>query len=175
MKQRLFASIFTLLVLSGCSAMKPRDFAGQGPALDIFRYFRGETRAWGLFEDRFGMVRRQFRVDVTGTVDGDLLTLDERFVYNDGETDRRIWRIRDKTNGEFEGEAADVVGKATGTAAGNALNWTYEMNLKVGGGTWRVTFDDWMFLQEDGVLINRARVKKWGVEIGQVTLFFKKP
>ena len=70
--------------------MKPRDFAGQGPALDIFRYFRGETRAWGLFEDRFGAVRRQFRVDVTGTVDGDLLTLDERFVYNDGETDRRI-------------------------------------------------------------------------------------
>ena len=107
-------------------------------------------------------MRRQFRVDVTGIVDGDLLTLDERFVYNDGETDRRIWRIRDKTNGEFEGEAADVIGKATGTAAGNALNWTYEMNLKVGGGTWRVTFDDWMFLQEDGVLINRAPASKNG-------------
>ena len=49
------------------------------------------------------------------------------------------------------------------------------MDLKVGDGSWRVSFDDWMFLQPDGVLVNRARVKKWGFEIGEVTLFFTKP
>ena len=41
------------------------------------------------------------------------------------------------------------------------LNWRYDMDLKVGEGT-SVHFNDWMFLQEDGVLVNRARVTKLG-------------
>jgi hypothetical protein len=31
-----------------------------------------------------------------------------------------------------------------------------------------------MFLQPDGVLINRARVSKWGITIGEATIFFVK-
>jgi hypothetical protein len=71
--------------------------------------------------------------------------------------------------------AADLVGEACGQAAGNALNWRYKLDLPVGGSTWRVAFDDWMFLQDGGVMINRARVSKWGLELGEVTLFFAKP
>jgi hypothetical protein len=48
------------------------------------------------------------------------------------------------------------------------------MDLPVGGSTWRVVFDDWMFLQPGGVMINRAKITKWGLEIGSVTLFFAK-
>ena len=48
------------------------------------------------------------------------------------------------------------------------------IDLKMGDDLLRVRFDDWMFLQPDGVLLNRARVSKWGIEIGQVTLVFKK-
>ena len=48
------------------------------------------------------------------------------------------------------------------------------MDLKIGDGTLKVNFNDWMFLQPSGVLVNRARVTKFGIEIGQVTLFFKK-
>jgi hypothetical protein len=32
-----------------------------------------------------------------------------------------------------------------------------------------------MFLQSGGVMINRARLSKWGFDIGEVTLFFMKP
>jgi len=46
------------------------------------------------------------------------------------------------------------------------------MDLKVGDGTLRVHFNDWMFLQPSGILLNRARVTKLGVEIGTVTLAF---
>ena len=67
-----------------------------------------------------------------------------------------------------------MIGEATGRAAGNALNWTYTLDLPVGGSTWRVAFDDWMFLQPDGVMINRAKISKLGLEIGSVTLFFGK-
>ena len=69
---------------------------------------------------------------------------------------------------------SDVVGKATGISSGNALNWKYKLNLKVKDSTILVDFDDWMFLQDKGILINRAEVKKWGLNIGVVTITFLK-
>lgn len=168
-------AIALTLLTSGCSSMQPSDFKDTEPRLEIESYFAGRTRAWGLFEDRFGTVRRQFTVDIDGTWDGDELVLDERFTYSDGETDRRVWRIRRTGEHEYEGRAGDVVGVARGTAYGNALNWRYRMDLKVGDGTLRVHFDDWMFLQPSGVLLNRAEVTKFGVAIGRVTLSFAKP
>jgi hypothetical protein len=61
-----------------------------------------------------------------------------------------------------------------GISSGNALNWKYKLNLKVKDSTIMVDFDDWMFLQDKGVLINRAEVKKWGLSIGVVTITFLK-
>ena len=173
--KKLAAVISLCLFITGCSSMKPEDFVNAEPKLDLFDYFEGQTQAWGIFEDRFGTVRRQFQVDINGTIDGNLLTLDERFEYNDGEQDQRIWTIRQNSENRYEGRAADVVGTATGIAEGNALNWAYDMDLKVGDSTYRVRFDDWMFLQKGGVLINRAQVSKWGINIGEVSLFFMKP
>ncbi len=170
----IFYLVTGILFLTGCGTMKPEDFKGKSPELDIFEYFSGESRAWGLFEDRFGKVRRQFTVDIRGRVSDDTLVLEEDFLYDDGERARRVWTITRTAENTFSGRAGDVVGEAIGIASGNALNWTYQMNLKVGDGTWRVAFDDWMFLQPDGVLMNRARVKRFGIEIGWVTLFFKK-
>jgi hypothetical protein len=154
--------------------MKIENFAGRTPELVLENYFLGHTRASGIFEDRFGNLRRQFEVDITGTVDGDTLTLDEHFIFADGETDRRVWTIRRIDENTYEGTADDVIGTAEGKVFGNALNWTYQVDLAMGDRSLRVRFDDWLFLQPDGVLINRARVTKFGFEIGQVTLFFQR-
>jgi len=172
MMVRLIAVPILLIFLSGCESMKPTDFKDAAPRLIIEDYFAGETRAWGIFEDRFGRLRRQFTVDITGTWDGRELVLDERFQYSDGERDRRVWTIEKTGPHTYEGRADDVIGKAEGQAYGNALNWRYDMDLKVGEGTLRVHFNDWMFLQPTGVLLNRARVTKLGVEVGTVTLAF---
>lgn len=153
--------------------MKPEDFKDTGPRFDVQEYFVGETRAWGIFEDRFGKLRRQFVVDITGTMEGDVLVLDERFDYADGERDRRVWRITKLDEHNYEGRADDVIGVAKGESYGNALNWSYDLDLEIGSNKVRVHFNDWMFLQPDGVLMNRARVSKWGFEIGEVTLMFK--
>lgn len=174
MRRLRLAAILCLLTLSGCSAMTPQDFAGRTPELRIEDYFAGKTRAWGIFEDRFGNLRRDFIVDITGTWDGRELVLDEAFDYSDGEKDRRVWRIVKTGPSTYQGRADDVIGMANGESAGNALRWGYEMKLKVGDGTWDVRFDDWMFLQRDGVLINRANVYRWGFRIGTVSLFFQR-
>ena len=172
---RIVTAVAAFLMLNGCTKMKPAEFKDRSPILSIEEYFQGSTKAWGIFEDRFGTLRRQFVVEITGTWDGTVLQLDERFQYSDGETDRRVWRIRKTGDHNYEGEADDVIGKAKGEAYGNALNWRYGMDLKVGDGTVRVQFDDWMFLQPSNVLINRAKVSKFGIEVGSVTLAFIKP
>lgn len=170
---RLLLAAALLVGLNGCSSMKIQDFATQTPVLKIEEYFAGRTTAWGLFEDRFGTLRRSFTVTIDGAWDGRELTLDERFLYSDGETDRRVWRITKTAEGRYEGRADDVIGTAEGQSAGNALNWTYELMMKVGDDRWRVRFDDWMWLQPGGVLMNRAHVYRWGLWIGTVSLFFQ--
>lgn len=154
--------------------MQPEDFEGTEPHLDLFAYFQGETRAWGIFQDRSGGLKRQFSVDIRGEVAGDALTLTEDFVYADGEIQQRIWRIRRVDQHRYEGRADDVVGIATGLAYGQALNWRYTLRLPYRESEINVQFDDWMFLQADGVLVNRATVSKFGFKVGEVTLFFSK-
>ena len=154
--------------------MKPEDFDGTTPRFVLEEYFSGKVRAWGVFQDRFGRLRRQFAVDIEGTWDGETLTLVEDFVYDDGEIDQRIWTIRKIDEHTYEGTADDVVGTATGITYGNALNWQYDFDLQVGDSTFRVHFDDWMFLQDGEVMINRADVTKWGFAVGEASIFFRR-
>ena len=172
---RLVLLLLPLTLLAGCSAMQPKDFEGTSPRFDLFAYFEGQSRAWGVFQGRSGELKRQFTVDIRGEVDGDRLTLTEDFVYADGETQQRIWRISRLDEHRYQGRADDVVGAAEGVAYGQALNGRYTLRLPYGDGTVDVKFDDWMFLQPDGVLMNRATVSKFGFKVGEVTLFFVKP
>jgi hypothetical protein len=167
--------VMGILMLTGCGSMKPDDFVKSQQRFVLEDYFEGKTRAWGLYENRFGDVKRQFVVDINGTWDGKQLILDEDFIFDDGERSTRQWRIRKLPDGSYEGRADDVIGVAIGKVGGNALNWRYVLDLKIGEtSTLAVTFDDWMFLQPGGVLINRARMSKFGVELGQITISFMK-
>jgi hypothetical protein len=161
-------------LLYGCAGMKPEEFRESTPALNLEEYFTGNVRAWGIFQDRSGRIRRQFTVDIHGYTDGDELVLEEDFVYRDGEESRRVWRLKRLDEHHYEGRAEDVHGVATGALYGQAFSFRYTLLLEVGERTWRVNFNDWMFMHEDGVLVNRAEMSKFGVRLGEVTLFFKK-
>lgn len=176
MKQfaRSWVLICVVLLLQGCASTTIDQFKENQPKLDLFQYFSGETKAWGFFQLITGEMKQQFTVDIIGEVKGDELTLTEDFVYSDGKTSQRIWRIKRLAEGVYEGAASDVVGVAKGLSAGNALNWSYVLRAPYDDSTIDLTFDDWMFLQPDGVLINKATVKKFGFTIGEVTLAFKK-
>jgi hypothetical protein len=174
MKRILFLLPILTLFTTGCSDMHVEDFKGTEPRFVLEEYFNGRTKAWGIVRDRFGTIKRQFTVDMVGRWDGAVLTLDEKFTYNDGEVDERVWSIRKLDDNRYEGTAADVVGKASGTAYGNALNWHYTLALEISGRVWDVKFDDWMLLQPDGVLFNRAEMSKLGIRLGEISLFFKK-
>lgn len=164
------ASSVLMLALAGCAAPTPQRYAAERPALDLKTYFNGRLVAHGMVQDRFGHVRRRFRVDMTAQWQGREGVLDERFTYSDGTTERRVWRLTDLGDGRYEGRADDVVGAAQGLAAGNALNWRYTLRLPVNGRVWEVQFDDWMFLIDERTMLNRATMSKWGIRLGDVTL-----
>ena len=170
-----FFIIISLFLFSCSTDMNIQSFKNNKPELVLEDYFNGKTRAWGLFHDRFGNLKRSFEVDINGVLDGNTLILDEKFTYDDGEKESRIWTIKILENNKYSGTADDVVGEAIGESSGNALHWKYKLNLKVKNSVVQVDFDDWMFLQEEGVLINRAEVKKWGLNLGVVTITFVKP
>jgi len=171
----LAAFAATALVVGCASAPTPADYAAEKPVLDLKAYFNGPLVAHGLFTDRAGKVARRFTVQMTGTWNGASGTLDERFTYSDGKTERRVWRLQDEGNGRWTGRADDVVGVAEGRASGNALNWRYTLALPVDGTVYEVQFDDWMYLMDDRVMLNKAVMSKFGIRLGEVTLSFYKP
>lgn len=173
--ERRWLVLAAAVALAGCASPRPADYAAERPVLDLKTYFNGPITAHGIFTDRSGKVVRRFTVAMTGSWSGHQGVLDERFSYSDGSTERRIWRLTDLGGGRYEGRADDVVGVAIGKAAGNALNWRYTLALPVDGRVWEVQFDDWMFLVDERVLLNKAVMSKFGVRLGEVTLSFAKP
>jgi Protein of unknown function (DUF3833) len=162
------------LVSACASPITPADYAQEKPEFDLKQYFNGELTAHGLFTDRSGKVVRRFVVQMKCAWQGDEGVLDEDFTYSDGKKERRIWRLKKGENGRYTGTADDVVGQATGQAAGNAFQWNYTLRLPVDGTTYEVKFDDWMFQMDERVMLNKAVMSKWGFKLGEVTLSFYK-
>ncbi|MDP3123299.1 MAG: DUF3833 family protein, partial [Thiobacillus sp.] len=101
-------------------------------------------------------------------------TLTEDFAWSDGTTSQRIWRISRIDAHRYVGRADDVKGAADGVAYGNALQWKYTLLLPVDGKTYEVQFDDWMYLMEDGVMLNKSEMRKFGFKLGEVVIAFRK-
>ena len=172
MKRTLIA-LFTM-VLAACAGPDVSHYANERPQLDLAQYFTGHNEAWGMFQKRNGEVVKRFHVQIDGRINDGKLILDEHFVYSDGKTQQRVWTLTHAADGSWHGTASDVIGEAVGRVAGNALNWRYTLRLPVDDTTYDVQFDDWMYLMDSHTLINRASVSKFGIEVGQVTLFFRK-
>lgn len=166
--------ILLCALLASCTNVEVGDYRNEEPRLDLREYFAGRVDAWGMFQKRSGKVVKRFHVRIDGSLEGDRLILDEHFSYSDGTTQRRVWTLRPDGPNRWRGTAGDVVGEAVGEVAGNALRWRYVLELPVDGSVYRVNFDDWMYLIDAKTMANRSFMTKFGVELGQVTLFFRK-
>ena len=171
---RTLTKLAAAFLLTACSGPHVQQYAAAEPKLDVAAFFSGTTDAWGMFQRRNGEVVKRFHVQIDGKTEQDKLVLDEHFRYDDGSTQRRVWRLARQGDGSWQGTAADVRGVAQGEVAGNALRWHYTLQLPVDGTTYDMKFDDWMFLIDACTMINRASMSKFGIELGQVTLMFQK-
>ena len=167
-------ALASALTLGGCASQQIESYASEKPALDLQQFFSGTLDAHGLFTDRSGTVRKRFSVVMVCSWQGNEGTLDESFTYSDGSTQKRVWHLSRQADGSFVGRAADVQGTAIGQVRGNTLHWNYTLQLPVDGTVYAVQFDDWMYQMDERVMLNKARMSKFGIGLGEVTLSFYK-
>ena len=171
----ILLSLILVIFFTSCSNnMKPIDFKNQKPRLIIEEYLSGNVKAWGVLQNRSGKVTRQFKADLTGQWNGSELILDEIFNWNDGEKQTRQWKIKKIDDHNYEGTASDVVGTAKGFSYGPSFKFEYVLLVPVKGKNIKITFDDWIFMQDERVAINRATMKKFGIKVAELTVMFIK-
>jgi hypothetical protein len=167
------------ICLGVCSLLKSyalqlRDFAGCEPRFEPEKFFAGETRSWGVFENRAGNPSQRFTTSASGHREGESLVLHQTFTYENGRKQDRTWRIRRLDAHHYQATANDVVGIAKGEAYGNVFYLEYTVALKPGNPFFNVRLQQWMYGQDHGAaMVNSAKIAKLGVTLATVTEYFR--
>jgi hypothetical protein len=174
MIRKLLLCICTIIGLSGCG-YHTEDYAEKTPTFDIRQYLNGHITAHGMIVDWKGKASRHFTAEILGTWEGNKGTLEEEFTYSDGQKQQRTWNITFSDDHHFTATAGDVIGIAQGSQHGNAVNMEYVLAHKEqDGSTIHLSVNDWLFLVEDGVVLNRTTLYKFGIPVGEVFISFSK-
>jgi len=138
--------------------------------LVLENFFSGPMRAEGSFVNAWSRSRRGIVIDMVPAWDGKLLSLDERFVYSDGETDHKTWRLEKTGPGTYAGTREDMIGTGRVWTDGRTVRLNYVLMLMGIG----FDFDETMILRDDGSVLARSTVRKWGLMIGRVELVIRR-
>jgi len=176
MRNWLIATMIALgmLTTTGCSSVQVGNYAENTPVLDPETFFDGQLSAHGVIKDRGGKVIRYFNVDIKAYWQDGVGTLEEDFVFNDGEQDRRVWTLTPSGKNSYIGTAGDVVGQGKVSVAGNSMFLDYVLRIPYGDGTLDLHIDDRMYLVSPDVLINESRMIKFGFEVGEILLVIQR-
>ena len=166
-----------LVGLAACSAPLPvSHFAGDGPEMDPVTFFTGHLHSWGVMENRSGDPTERIETDCVGEPEGaDGLHMVQRLTFGDGRVQTRDWHMRRVAPHRFDATANDMVGTAHGEAAGRAFHWGWSVLARPGNPLTEVTLDQWMYLLDDGSVLNRSSISKLGVQLAQVSEVFAHP
>jgi hypothetical protein len=175
--------ILEIILLGGCStvlvtlflkktfgfqAQKPTDYLSKGPQFDIRKNLSGPMLSEGIIYGPFGRVTSRFVAKMHAEWNGDVGEITEVFDYDSGNSQTRKWTLKVRKDGSIEADADDLVGTGYGSQAGSAvvLNYTIKLTEDAGGHALKVT--DWMYLMENGVVMNRSQFRKFGIKVAEL-------
>ena len=167
---RTSLALAALMALAACSSGQVSDYSNLQPRLEVEDFFEGRLTAHGVVKDRGGKVIRTFNADIEASWSEGVGTLIEDFVFDDGETQRRIWTLRRDGKDQYTGTAGDVTGEGRLQQAGNSVFLDYVLQVPYGDGSVDVRVDDRMYLVAPDVLINESRMSKFGWRVGNLIL-----
>jgi hypothetical protein len=119
-------------------------------------------------------VIRYFNADIKAYWQDGIGTLEEDFLFDDGEPDRRVWTLTPTGEGRYVGTAGDVVGEGKITVAGNSMFLDYVLQIPWDDGTLDLRIDDRMYLVNPTTLINESIMTKFGIRVGEILLVISK-
>jgi hypothetical protein len=171
---RFLPLLFFCFLLTACSAVEVNDYADNQPVLIPEEFFNGKLTAHGVVKNRSGLVIRSFSADIIGSWADGVGTLEEDFVFDDGELQRRVWTLTPTGKNRYAGSAGDVVGTANMEVAGNSMFLDYVLRIPYGDDTIDLVIDDRMYLVSPDVLINESTLNKFGFNVGHILLVIEK-
>ena len=151
-----------------------KDTMESAVPFSFTRFFEGRTRAWGVFEDRRGRPRLRLEVDMRGRFEGDVFLLEEDFRYHDGRVEQRTWRVLPQPDGGFTATCPDCIGQAVGRVTDEGVEMRYRFLLRTKRRTLSVDLRERLYAMDERHVVNRASMSKWGVRLGELSLFFEK-
>ncbi|WOJ94358.1 DUF3833 domain-containing protein [Congregibacter variabilis] len=167
--------LLTLLIaLSACGSISVEDYAGQAPIFNPQEFFDGDLLARGVLKNRSGLVIRRFSADINAYWRDGVGTLEEDFIFDDGEESRRVWTLTPAGEGRYTATAGDVVGEGVASVAGNAMFLDYVLRVPYGDGDIDLSIDDRMYLLTSDLLINESQMRKFGFRVGEIVLTIEK-
>jgi hypothetical protein len=159
-----------VLLLVGCGSADLQDHKISAPEFRPESFFTGFLTAQGVVRDRQGGAIRQFNADISACwVDG-VGTLDEDFVFDDGEVQKRVWTLTPGVDQTFIATAGDVVGEGVGRWNGSAFVLDYTLRIQLEDSAIDVRVDDRMYRVSEHVVVNQSQMTKFGVRVGEILL-----
>ena len=167
---REFALLSMLGLLTACGSTSVDDYQGREPAFAPEDFFKGALTAHGVVKDFSGTAIRHFSADIEGCWSDGVGTLDEDFVFDNGEQQKRIWTLTPNGSQTYIGTAGDVVGEGLARWQGNAMFLDYTLRIELEDGPIDVKIDDRMYRVSDNVVINESKMRKFGFGVGEILL-----
>lgn len=152
----------------GFATQRPADLAGRGPTFDPATHLSGPILCEGVVFGPTGRVSSRFVADMEGVWTGNTGILKERFRYDGGLVQDRQWTLRLGNDGTIAAEAPDVVGTGVGRAEGPAVEMRYRIKLAPEAGGHVLDVVDWMYLMENGTIMNRSQFRKFGIKVAEL-------
>ena len=173
---RIFLLLTWMLTLlfAGCSTIKVTDYEDRLPEMRPETFFNGNLNAHGVVKNRSGKVIRYFNADIKAYWEGTTGTLEEDFIFNDGEKQRRVWTLIRQDDGHYIGTAGDVIGAAQGEVAGNSMFLKYVLRIPYDDDTLDLVVDDRMYLVNPETIVNESEMRKFGLRVGEILLVIRK-
>jgi hypothetical protein len=154
--------------LAGFRAQTPAEFADKGPLFDPREHLNGPIQCEGVIYGPTGRVTSRFVADMVGEWQGNVGTLRETFHYDSGIVQNRCWTLRLGNDGTIRAEAPDVVGAGTGAVSGPTVQMRYDIRLDEAAGGHVLSVVDWMYLMENGTIMNRSQFTKFGITVAEL-------
>jgi hypothetical protein len=158
-----------ILMVSSCSTTFIDDYASNQPKLDLQQFFNGNLSAHGVLKDRNGKVTRYFNANIKAYWKDGVGTLEEKFVFDDGEVQYRNWILTPSEKG-YAATAGDVIGTGKAQVKGNAMQLNYVLEINYKGSPLQLQVDDWMWQVDNNTLLNESTLRKWGFKVGSIQL-----
>lgn len=148
-------------------AQTPDDYS-DGPEFDVREVLKGPLLCDGIIYGPTGRVSSRFHATFDAEWNGDNGVMKERFHYDSGTVQDREWRLSVSPDGTIEADADDLAKPGYGRQSGSGVKLAYSIRLPESAGGHVLDVVDWMYLLDNGTVMNRSQFRKFGIKVGEL-------